>query len=59
MNLYELTIGSTRHIVAAKNKKHALEEGIKLDSTFEFLPVIIEKIEIPGYKITVTKSKDE
>lgn len=61
MQIYELSLGFTKHFVAATDEQHAYEQGT--DPTrfpdIHYLPFVITQVEIPGYTISVTKDETE
>ena len=61
MNIYELSIGTNKHFVAATDEQHAYEQGTDPEKfpDIHYLPFTITKVEVPGYTITVTKNEPD
>ena len=59
MNIYELSLGFTKHFVAANDEQHAYEQGTDPERfpDIHYLPFTVTKVEIPGHTISVTKDE--
>lgn len=53
MKLYRFTVGHDEKFYPFSSEKEAYENRAKVDHTFTWLPVVIEEIKIPGYRILV------
>ncbi len=51
MKLYKFTCGVDEKVGVFADETEAYERRTEVDPTFHFLPVTIEEIEIPGYKV--------
>lgn len=58
MNIYELSLGFTKHFVAANDEQHAYEQGTDAEKfpDIHYLPFIITQVVVPGVTIVVTRS---
>lgn len=56
MNVYELSLGFTKHFVAARDDEHAYEQGTDAERfpDIHYLPFIITQVTIPGFTITAS-----
>lgn len=56
MNVYELSLGFTKHWVAANDEKHAYEIGTDPEKfpDIHYLPFNVTKVEVQGHTINVT-----
>jgi hypothetical protein len=54
MNVYELSLGFTKHFVAARDEEHAYEQGTDAEKfpDIHYLPFVITQVTIPGVTIT-------
>lgn len=57
MKLYRFTVGYDEKFHPFESEEEAYERRAEVDHTFEWLPVSIEEIAIPGFTITVTKDE--
>ena len=61
MNIYELSLGFTKHFVAATDEQHAYEQGTDAERfpDIHYLPFNITQVMIPGHTISVTKDDSD
>ena len=59
MKLYKYSLGNNERLGIAEDDADAYERRTEVDHTFDYLPVVIEEIVIPGYVITVMPDSDE
>lgn len=59
MKLYRFTVGYDEKFYPFSDEKEAYERRKEVDHTFEWLPVVIQEIAIPGFTITVTPDGEE
>jgi hypothetical protein len=57
MKIFELTLGTNRHLIVANNEEEALERRAEVDATYDYLPVQVNELKIDGYDIVVEKEK--
>jgi alkanesulfonate monooxygenase SsuD/methylene tetrahydromethanopterin reductase-like flavin-dependent oxidoreductase (luciferase family) len=57
LKIFEITLGSNRHIIVAKDAEEALERRAEVDATYDYLPVQVNELKIDGYDIVVEKKK--
>jgi hypothetical protein len=61
MDIYELSIGATKHFVGAKDEQDAYNQGTDPEKfpDIHFLPFQVTKVEVPGCTVTVTSDTEE
>ena len=57
MKLFKLTMGSIEKFAVAKNEKEMFEKRAEVEAAFEYTPVQIDEVTLPGYEITVKAIK--
>jgi hypothetical protein len=57
--LYRYTLGNIDRFGVADDADEAHAKRSEVDHTFEFLPVLIEEVQLEGYTINVTKDDQE
>lgn len=59
MKLYLLKINLVEMYGVAENEEEMYVKRAEVDPSFDFLPITIEEVQIPGYEITVTPVEEE
>lgn len=61
MNIYELSIGATKHFVGATDEQDAYDQGTDASRfpDIHFLPFQITKVDVPGCTITVKSDNED
>lgn len=57
MKIFEITLGSNKNLIVAKNKEEAFEKRAEVDPSYDYLPVEVNELKIDGYDIVVEKEK--
>lgn len=50
--------GAEEKLLVAKNEQEAHDRRAEVDPAYEYLPVQVKELVLPGYDITVKKSKE-
>lgn len=56
MKLFKLRMGHDEKLSVAESLEDMYERRGEVDATYEYLPVDIEEVTVPGYVITATPS---
>lgn len=59
MKLFEITLGSNRHFIVAKNEEEAFERRAEVDHSYDYLPVQVSELKIEGYNIHAKKKEEK
>lgn len=59
MKIFELSLGTNKHLMIAKNSEDAYERRAEVDHSYDYLPVEVKELEIEGYDIHVEKVKEK
>lgn len=57
LKLFRLTLGSVEKFAVAKDEEEMYENRAEVEPTFAFTPVVIQELEVEGYKIEVKPDK--
>lgn len=57
MKIFEITLGTNRHLIVAKDEQDAFERRTEVDQTYDYLPVEVKELKIEGYVIRAEKEK--
>jgi hypothetical protein len=59
MKLYTLRINLVEMYGVAESEEDMYNKRAKVDPSFDFLPITIEEVQIPGYEIEVKTVEEE